>query len=270
MNNKKLLLIICGFLFTPSVQAVDSQFNLGIGSQLLTLIEKDAGTGKQLVKEQGWIPSAIYGLSWPINNWLFHAQIQRSYGVINYDGHTQPPASQPHQTETTHTITQGTLSIGKAFTEASEIYTGLQLQEMVRDVANRNNVYGATETYHEILWRLGLKQLLMDNNEKQLALWGEWQTPLYAHSTVNLRVNYDDTALSLKQGSGAAVGIDYQQRWSTKQTWFVNLAYYLHRYRDSSKEALTSQGQTTGSFASQPPIEFKYLGIYGGIVWHWH
>lgn len=247
-----------------------NQLNIGLGAQQLTLIETEPHTGRQVVKEQGWIPSVIYALSWPVGNWLFDASVRQSAGTIAYDGHTQPPASLPHQTESTHFHTQGAVSIGRIFGQDSEVYTGLQAQEMVRDVANRDNVYGATETYNEVLWRLGVKQHFFDNDPQRLSLWLEWQTPLYAQSAVNLRVNnYDDTTITLKQGSGAAMGLNYQHQWSTKQVWFIDLAYYIHRYQSSSVVALTSQGQATGSYASQPPIEFKHLGIYGGIVWHW-
>ena len=98
MKNKQL-----GFYLIPLLAIISNlcyaQNNLfvGIGVQDFSLIEKDLYTGIQLVKEQGNIPTIIYGLDWPINPKLhFQAQVQQSYGVMPYDGQTQ--SGIPHHT----------------------------------------------------------------------------------------------------------------------------------------------------------------------------
>ena len=105
--NKRLVTLIL-WLFASPAQAANELY-IGAGTQLLTLIEKDRITGKQLVQEQGWMPSAIYGFYWPMERLRLNAHVQQSFGFMPYDGQTQTGV--PHQSETTHYITQGHASI---------------------------------------------------------------------------------------------------------------------------------------------------------------
>lgn len=261
--NKRLVTLIL-WLFASPAQATNELY-IGAGTQLLTLIEKDRITGKQLVQEQGWMPSAIYGLYWPMERLRLNAHVQQSFGFMPYDGQTQTGV--PHQSETTHYITQGHASIGFMLAPLTEVYTGFYLQEDVRNVANRNNVYGATEVYDEVMLRYGIKQTFFENHHQRLWAWGEWQQALYARSNVDQRVAFDDTQITLKKGSAYSFGLRYQQELTRQQAWFIESSYYVHQYQDSSEQRLTSNGQVTSHYAYQPPIKFSHVSVYGGLVW---
>ena len=138
--DKTLVTLVLWLLALPAHATYE--LYIGAGTQQLTLIEKDRETGQQLVQEQGWMPSAIYGLYLPIDRLRINAQVQQSFGFMPYDGQTQTGV--PHQSETTHYITQGNASFGFMLAQLTEVYTGLNIQEDVRNVANRNNVYCAT------------------------------------------------------------------------------------------------------------------------------
>jgi hypothetical protein len=262
MDKRLVTLILC-LLALPAHARYE--LYIGAGTQQLTLIEKDRETGQQLVQEQGWMPSAIYGLYLPIDRLRINAHVQQSFGFMPYDGQTQTGV--PHQSETTHYITQGNASFGFMLAQLTEVYTGLNIQEDVRNVANRNNVYGATEVYDEVMLRYGIKQTFFENHHQRLWAWGEWQNTLYALSNIDQRANYDDLQITLKKGSAYAFGLRYQQELTRQQAWFIESSYYVHQYKDSSEQRLTSNGQVTSRYAYQPPIEFTHISIYGGLVW---
>lgn len=260
---KTLCTLILGLLVLPAHAA--NELYIGAGTQQLTLIEKDRVTGQQLVQEQGWLPSVVYGLYWPIERFRINTQVQQSFGFMPYDGQTQ--AGTPHQSETTHYITQGNASVGFMLGQLTEAYVGFNAQEDIRNVANRNNVYGATETYDEVMLKYGIKQTFFENRQQRLWGWAEWQNVLYALSNVDQRANYDDLQITLKKGSAYAVGLRYQQALTHKQSWFIESSYYVHQYESSTEVALTRNGQATASYAYQPPITFTHISLYGGLVW---
>lgn len=247
------LLAACAFTIAPAY--ADYDLFAGIGSQEMTLLEHSDATGKQLVREHGWIPGISYGLSRSFDIWRLGAQVQQSYGTIPYDGQTQ--AGMPHQTETTHFISQLQLSAGFMLHPDSELYTGLNLHQIVRDVANRDNVYGATETYDEVLVRFGLKQTLFARRQQQLQVWAEWQKSVRAHSSIDSRVD-DDFDLTLSHGTAWAFGLHYQHPLSQQLSWFVDGSCLHHRYQDS----------TIANNYYQPPISLRHVNVYGGLQWH--
>lgn len=261
----KMPFAIAPLLLLSFSAIAENEVYVGAGGQYYTLLEHDRITGRQLVKEQGWLPSIVYGLDWPTGRYRFHGQIQQSLGVISYDGQTQ--SGIPHQTETTHYLTQGNVSMGIMATKLTELYLGLNLQEDIRNVANRNNVYGATEIYDEVMLRYGIKQTLFNHRNQQLLAWAEAQAVYHASSRVNQRVAFDDTTIFLRKGSAYAFGLRYQKRLTDKKSWFIDSSYYVHQYKDSSFEPLTSNGNATANIAYQPPISFTHNSIYGGMVW---
>jgi hypothetical protein len=269
MKNKKLT--ICLYLIsllaaTSKLCYAQNSLFVGAGIQNFSLIEKDRQTGKQLVKEQGNIPTIIYGLDWPINQQFhFQGQIQQSYGVMPYDGQTQSDI--PHQSDTTHFLSQGMASIGFLPIKQSEIYIGIHAQKNVRNVANKNNVYGATETYDELFAKVGLRQQLVATPKQKLYVWGEVYAPLYAQSFVDARTS-DDVTLELSKGKAKAWGVDYIYHYNTKTDWFIKVVSFTHHYQESSKANKTFYGQATGSYLYQPPIFFKQQSLYAGLAWH--
>ena len=238
---------------------------IGAGIQDFSLTEKDLYSGQQLVKEQGTIPTIIYGLDWPINP-KFHlqGQVQQSYGVMPYDGQTQ--SGIPHQSNTTHFLTQGMASVGFLPIKESEIYLGLHGQENIRNVANKNNVYGATETYDEFFAKVGLRQQLIKTARQQLHIWGEIHELLYAQSLVDSRVS-DDVTLGLKKGKAQAWGFDYLYHHSNKTDLFIKGISFSHHYRESTVVAKTINGQLINYYIYQPPINFDQKSLYIGLAW---
>jgi hypothetical protein len=267
MKNKQLgfYLIPLLAIISHSCYAQNTLF-VGAGVQNFSLIEKDLQTGKQLVKEQGNIPTIIYGLDWPINPKLhFQAQVQQSYGVMPYDGQTQ--SGIPHQSDTTHFLSQGMAAIGFLPIPQTEIYMGMHAQENIRNVANKNNVYGATETYDELFAKIGLRQQLLATPKQMLSLWGELYAPLYAQSFVDARTS-DDVTLELSKGKANAWGFDYFYHYSQTTDWFIKAVSFTHNYQKSSIASKTFYGQATGSYLYQPPIFFKQQSLYAGLAWY--
>lgn len=254
MKKTSFLTIVLGWTTFNPVYAANDLYG-GIGSQQVTLLEHDIRTGQRLVKEQGWIPGVSYGLYWPIDQWRVDLQVQQSYGVIPYDGQTQ--AGVPHQTDTTHFISQARLAIGLKVDHRLEPYLGLSLQEMVRNVANRNNIYGATETYDQALLRLGVRHTLLERPQHLLQFWLEWQKSVYAHSAVDSRVS-TDLELTLSHDTAGAFGLHYQQGWTPRLSWFIDGDWQYRRYQDS----------TMVNYTYQPPITFRQVSLYSGLSWH--
>lgn len=238
----------------------------GIGVQNFQLIEKDIITGQQLVKEQGNIPTIIYGLDWPINSKLhFLGQIQQSYGTIPYDGQTQ--SGIPHQSDTTHFLSQCMAYIGFLPIKNMEMYVGVLGQENVRNVANQNNVYGATETYDELFAKVGLRQQLFSTPHQQLFIWGEIYGLIYAQSTVDSRTS-DDFTLELSHSKANAWGIDYAYHVNKKTDFFIKGVSFSHSYKQSTFAQNTFYGQKSGGYFYQPPIYFKQQSVYAGLAWY--
>lgn len=257
-----------GLAYCTNLSYAQNTLFVGAGVQNFSLIEKDLQTGKQLVKEQGNIPTIIYGLDWPINPKLhFQAQVQQSYGVMPYDGQTQ--SGIPHQSDTTHFLSQGMAAIGFLPIPQTEIYMGMHAQENIRNVANKNNVYGATETYDELFAKIGLRQQLLATPKQMLSLWGELYAPLYAQSFVDARTS-DDVTLELSKGKANAWGFDYFYHYSQTTDYFVKAVSFAHNYQKSSIASKTFYGQATGSYLYQPPIFFKQQSLYAGLAWYFN
>lgn len=265
MKKKFIISYISLFLSISSSSYAQNSVFIGVGIQDFSLTEKDLNTGQQLVKEQGSIPTIIYGLDWLINP-KFHlqGQVQQSYGVVPYDGQTQ--SGVPHQSETTHFLTQGMASVGFLPIKESEIYLGLHGQENIRNVANKNNVYGATETYDEFFAKVGLRQQLIKTTRQQLHIWGELHELLYAQSMVDARTS-DDVTLELKNGTAQAWGFDYLYHHNNKTDWFIKGVSFSHHYRKSTITDKTINGQPTNYYLYQPPIYFKQHSLYIGLSW---
>lgn len=253
MDRLILLLLVCG----STQLALANELYAGLGVQEVTLLEHYPHTTERLVKETGWIPSAIYGTDWAPGKLRIGARIQQSFGTIPYDGQTQNGI--PHETETTHFINQVQLTLGYAPIPRTELYTGLNLQHMARNVANRNNIYGATETYTEVLLRLGFKQTVFSMPKHQVQLWAELQPSLYARSDIDSRVS-DDFSLTLSKSRAGAFGMHYRQQWSESMSWFVDSSWLYHRYQNS----------TVANNFYQPPISFRHVSIYSGLSWHFN
>jgi hypothetical protein len=264
----KKTFIISFFGIFSSISSLCSAQNslfVGAGIQDFSLTEKDPYSGQQLVKEQGAIPTIIYGLDWLINP-KFHlqGQVQQSYGVMPYDGQTQ--SGIPHQSETTHFLTQGMASFGFLPIKESEIYLGLHGQENIRNVANKNNVYGTTETYDEFFLKVGLRQQLIKTARQQFHIWGELHALLYAQSMVDARTS-DDVTLELKKAKAQAWGFDYLYHYNHKTDVFIKGISFSHHYQESTFADKTIYGQPTNFYLYQPPIYFKQHSLYAGLSW---
>ena len=264
---KKTFIISCFGIFSSISSLCSAQNSLfvGAGIQDFSLTEKDHYSGQQLVKEQGAIPTIIYGLDWLINP-KFHlqGQVQQSYGVMPYDGQTQ--SGIPHQSETTHFLTQGMASIGFLPIKESEIYLGLHGQENIRNVANKNNVYGTTETYDEFFAKVGLRQQLIKTARQQFHIWGELHALLYAQSMVDARTS-DDVTLELKKAKAQAWGFDYLYHYNHKTDLFIKGISFSHHYQESTFADKTIYGQPINFYLYQPPIYFKQHSLYTGLSW---
>ncbi|HQV21512.1 MAG TPA: hypothetical protein PLJ88_00295 [Agitococcus sp.] len=261
------LKIIAGLLFLNASCAY-AQYDLyvGLGGLNYRLLEHDLYSNKQLVKESGILPSINYGLNYQFHpKFLLHIQAQQSYGVVDYDGQTQTGI--PHQSDSTHLVSQGAASIGYLFLEQSELYIGLHGQQDLRDVANRNGVYGATEIYTKLFSKIGLKQVVKFNTAHSLSLFAESYQPFFAESYVDSRVS-DDVTLSLKKGSAKAWGVKYLYQYSPTKGLFLDYRDFSARYQQSSQASQTFYGQATGKFLYQPPIQFKQHTLAAGLTWY--
>lgn len=248
-----------------SLSYAQQQAFLGIGGLNYRLLENDLYTSQQLVKESGELASITYGFDYPFyNQFMLHAQAQQSYGIIDYDGQTQTGVA--HQTDSTHFVNQGSLSLGYLLLPNSEIYLGIAGQQDIRDVANRGGVYGATEMYTELFTKIGLKQDFRLHAKHRVSLFAESYKPFFAKSFVDLRIS-DDVTLTLKQGSASAWGIKYHYQYSPQNGLFINYFEQAIRYKNSSQASQTVYGQATGKYIYQPPIRFKQHGITLGMTW---
>lgn len=238
---------------------------LGGGGVNYQLIENDLYTNQQLVKESGNLISINYGVDYALNQHLIlHAQAQQSYGIIDYNGQTQ--SGIPHQSETTHIVNQGSASLGYLLSKQSEIYIGFHGQQDLRDVANHNGVYGATELYTKIFSKIGLKQGFQLHKNHYIQLLTEIYQPLLAESFVDSRVN-DDVTITLKQGNAYAWGIQYQYQYANKQGLFLHYNDTNIRYKKSSLATQSIYGQATGNYLYQPPIRFQQKTLAVGMTW---
>ncbi|PTQ90627.1 hypothetical protein C8N29_10226 [Agitococcus lubricus] len=238
---------------------------LGIGTQQFTLVETHPATQQRLVNEDGTLLSAHFGLIWPQDKLRLRLEGQQSYGEIDYDGHTQ--SGIPHQTDTTHTITQGQASLGYLIHPTLEWYVGGNLQQTIRDVANKDNIAGATETYTELFAKSGLRLSTPSQNPHQVSIWLEWLMPAYARSDVDSRVT-EDFSLRLKKAKARAYGMAYHVRLSNELSWFVEGAYLKHSYQDSTRATVINYGNGFAETYYQPPISFSHTQVYTGLVWH--
>lgn len=237
---------------------------VGVGTQDYQLLEHDLYSQQQLVAENGSLLSVTYGLNYQLSpKFLLDTQIQQSYGVIDYDGQTQ--TGTPHQTDSAHTISQGSVHVGFIAHQNLQLYLGLQGQQDVRDVKNKNGVYGATETYNELFAKAGLK-LTQSLKQHSFGLWLETSQPIYTESFVDGRV-HDDITLRLSKGSGSAWGIDYKYLYNNNKGFFIKLQSLEYDYQKSTVADKTIYGQQTGYQLYQPPISFKLQSAYMGLIW---
>ena len=261
----KLYLPLSLVFFSCTPSYAQHTIHLGGGGLNYQLTENDLYTHQQLVKESGTLIGLVYGLDYPFNhNLMLHAQAQQSYGIIDYDGQTQTGI--PHQTETTHFVNQGSASLGYLILANSEVYIGIHGQQDMRDVANRNGVYGATELYTELFAKIGIKQGFKLNNKNYVSALAESYKPFFAESFVDSRVN-DDVTISLKKGSASAWGLRYIYQYNPQYGVFVNYSDFRIRYKNSSRATQTIYGQPTGSYLYQPPIQFKQQTVAVGLTW---
>lgn len=260
-----LNLVLLAICLNVCSSYAEQQLFFGVGGLNYRLLEHDLYTQKQLVKESGELATITYGLDYQFyRQFMFHAQAQQSYGIIDYDGQTQTGI--PHQTDSTHFVNQGSVSLGYLWPKDSEVYLGIHGQQDIRDVANRDGVYGATEMYTELFGKIGLKQDFRLHTQHHISLFAESYKPFFAKSFVDLRVS-DDVTITLKQGSASAWGIKYNYQYSPKNGLFIAYHNMAIRYKNSSQVTQTVYGQTTGKYLYQPPIRFKQHGITLGMTW---
>lgn len=195
------------FLASPPVSA-QWHFSAGGGVRYATVTETDPN-GRQLVREDGWLPGLELTARSRWNDWNLGVITETYSGDLDYDGRVQTGA--PFSNTTSTTQNRFDLEISHPLNIQTDIVAMLEWDRWKRDIQGKNGILGLNEFTTSNRLLAGMATTFRGISALHIKTQGllVFAQPERLHVQFDNHV-YDDAAFSTKSAVGARLSLELQ------------------------------------------------------------
>jgi len=269
------------FINPQSVLAVDFDFGFKAGFESFEW-EEFGENGESLLTETGtrFVAGAFIGNTPQLKKqFIYNAEIKNYFGVVDYDGQTQPDdGSEPVKTDTTYTgfNLSGEAGIRAPITNGSFAwdFTGkLDIDTWIRNLASSTTESGrptaeGQEQYFVLNLRIGTGPAWHSGKWQGRVIIGVKQ-PIYTYEFVD---NYytgftEDVVLHPKGQTSGFLTFNNDIQLSKTLHLKIDAYYDSYRFDRSDPKFVTEVGTGDSGFVVQPKSSQDTYGIVAGLGW---
>ena len=273
LRHAALLALLLALLFPLSVSAQSvSSTEVSISGSLMHFdYQEFSDYGKQLDREEGYLPGLALGMSQSYEQWLFAGNLDLHRGDTAYTGYTN--SGIPINTTTRQNIAGLSLQAEYWLNSVQDgdfaVYFGAGYRQWERDIlstttASGSPVSGLFETYTWWSGFAGIKTALFDAGYGRCLLDIRIAQTIAPAIQVNFHGNYDNAKLALAERWGGRLALPWRYAIDQSSSVLVEPYAEYHEFGRSSSAPLTSNGTVVGS-VFEPASQTLVYGVQVAI-----
>lgn len=268
-NIAALALLLTSFAWQA---AADTPVYVRVGVDASDFGYKEYGPdGTELDREEGYLPGLALSARTYWQAYFAELSLDYSRAEVDYRAST---ASLDIRSDTREEMMQWQLLAGREWTlgpkGVMDLTLGLGMRDWERDIQSTASADGLLEEYHWNFASIGAHYSHQFDARHRATIGYEYRSLFSADLDVKFRSgDFDDTNLSLPDGDGRAIVLQWRYDWRPTVSWVLSGHYRFWDIPRSKAWALSRNGVLLGSTVTEPRSETREVALRLSLERKW-